>query len=130
MAYSESLDSFKTAINSLLQVRICSGKYRSGCGYHLYFGAANFCQFKDQQFYATVSSILHLSGIPRHLRVSGVSEHRPFHTVWDDGDCMAHSRPAFVEPKSARPMSWHEGQQCLKGGPGVGRYLHPLLIPQ
>ncbi|XGW32425.1 hypothetical protein V3C99_017180 [Haemonchus contortus] len=31
-----------------------NGKYRSGCGYHLYFGAANFCQFKDQQFYATV----------------------------------------------------------------------------
>lgn len=33
-----------------------SGKYRDGCGYHLYFGLANFCQFQDQQFYATVST--------------------------------------------------------------------------
>ncbi|VDL77524.1 unnamed protein product [Nippostrongylus brasiliensis] len=31
-----------------------NGKYRSGCGYHLYFGQASFCQFQDQQFYATV----------------------------------------------------------------------------
>ncbi|CAJ0609897.1 unnamed protein product [Cylicocyclus nassatus] len=31
-----------------------SGKYRDGCGYHLYFGLASFCEFADQQFYATV----------------------------------------------------------------------------
>ncbi|EYC07094.1 hypothetical protein Y032_0072g685 [Ancylostoma ceylanicum] len=31
-----------------------NGEYRDGCGYHLYFGLASFCQFPDQQFYATV----------------------------------------------------------------------------
>uniref|UniRef100_A0A1I7T995 EGF-like domain-containing protein n=1 Tax=Caenorhabditis tropicalis TaxID=1561998 RepID=A0A1I7T995_9PELO len=31
-----------------------SGKYRNGCGFHLYFGAANFCDFISQPFYATV----------------------------------------------------------------------------
>ncbi|CAD6189014.1 unnamed protein product [Caenorhabditis auriculariae] len=31
-----------------------SGKYRNGCGYHLYFGAANICEFMYQPFYATV----------------------------------------------------------------------------
>ncbi|CAI2356606.1 unnamed protein product [Caenorhabditis sp. 36 PRJEB53466] len=31
-----------------------SGKYRDGCGFHLYFGAADFCDFTSQPFYATV----------------------------------------------------------------------------
>ncbi|PIC16616.1 hypothetical protein B9Z55_023164 [Caenorhabditis nigoni] len=31
-----------------------SGKYRDGCGFHMYFGAASFCDFMSQPFYATV----------------------------------------------------------------------------
>lgn len=31
-----------------------SGKYRDGCGFHMYFGAADFCDFMSQPFYATV----------------------------------------------------------------------------
>uniref|UniRef100_A0A8R1I1U1 Uncharacterized protein n=1 Tax=Caenorhabditis japonica TaxID=281687 RepID=A0A8R1I1U1_CAEJA len=31
-----------------------SGKYRDGCGFHLYFGASDFCNFVSQPFYATV----------------------------------------------------------------------------
>ncbi|KAF1747336.1 hypothetical protein GCK72_023798 [Caenorhabditis remanei] len=31
-----------------------SGKYRDGCGFHMYFGAASFCDFISQPFYATV----------------------------------------------------------------------------
>ncbi|CAB3401138.1 unnamed protein product [Caenorhabditis bovis] len=31
-----------------------SGKYRNGCGFHMYFGAVNFCEFISQPFYATV----------------------------------------------------------------------------
>ncbi|KAK6766690.1 hypothetical protein RB195_026146 [Necator americanus] len=47
-----------TNINNENQARkpmyYSNGKYRDDCGYHLYFGVANFCQFPDQQFYATV----------------------------------------------------------------------------
>ncbi|CAI5455517.1 unnamed protein product [Caenorhabditis angaria] len=31
-----------------------SGKYRDGCGFHMYFGAGSFCEFAGQTFYATV----------------------------------------------------------------------------
>ncbi|GMT36490.1 hypothetical protein PFISCL1PPCAC_27787, partial [Pristionchus fissidentatus] len=31
-----------------------NGIFRSSCGFHLYFGVANFCQTEDQIFYATV----------------------------------------------------------------------------
>ncbi|CAI4225572.1 unnamed protein product [Auanema sp. JU1783] len=63
-----------------------NGKWRDGCGFQIYFGVADFCEFADQPFYATVY-IDDVNGFAVQRSTVGFCSLTPT-TVTPPGDCQ------------------------------------------